>query len=132
MDTIVFGTGMPCFLAFLDHHIDEIVATWMEFVETGQVVRARHENPSRDTVVIFRPASIGTVEFVPNEPAGRKLMDRMLWTPPNLIAHPDAADLPPDKAHYWTLNPVGFSARFETLPDGSPGLILGHWEAGRL
>jgi len=131
-DVVVFGTGMPCFLAFLDHDIDDVVATWTDWVAAGQVVRARHENPSRDAVILFRPAAMGAVEFVPNDPAGRKLMDRGLWTLPQLRAHPDGADLPPDRAHYWTLDQTGFSARFDPLPDGSRGLILGHWEPGRL
>ncbi|MBY0286745.1 MAG: hypothetical protein K2X52_06315 [Mycobacteriaceae bacterium] len=132
MDTIVFGTGMPCVLAFLDHDIDDVAATWESWVQTGRFVRARHDDPTRDAVIGFLPAAIGAVEFVPHDPAGRQWPDRMLWSNPHLQAHTNAADLPPEKAHYWTLNPVGFSARFETLPDGSRGLILGHWEPGRL
>lgn len=132
MDTIVFGTGMPCTLAFLDHDIDDVVVAWESWVQAGQFVRARHEDPTRDAVIGFLPAAIGAVEFVPHDPAGRQWPDRMLWSNPQLQAHPNA-DLPPDKAHYWTLNPVGFSARFDdAMPAGTPGLILGHWELGRL
>jgi hypothetical protein len=82
---------------------------------------------------IAPPPAIGTVEFVPNEPAGRKLADRMLWSQPHRQAHSNAADLPPERAHYWTLNPAGYSARFETTADGTVvGLILSQWEGGRI
>lgn len=132
MDTIVFGAGMPCFLAFLEHDVDEVMAVWQRWVQTGQFVRARHEDPARDAVVGFLPAAIGTVEFVPNEPGGRKMMHRMLWSQPHLQAHPQADDLPPERAHYWTLNTAGFTARFESLADGSTGIVLGNWEDGRI
>jgi len=133
MDTVVFGSGMPCVLCFFDHPVDEVVRVWESWVKSGQFVRARHEDPRRDAIVGFLPATIGTVEFVPNDPAGRKFGDRMLWSHPHLQAHSNAADLPPEKAHYWTYNPVGFSARFETAEDGRVvGLILGHWEDGRI
>lgn len=132
MDTIVFGTGMPCMLAFLDHDIADVVATWESWVQAGQFVRARHEDPTRDAIIGFLPAAIGTVEFVPHHPY-RRWPDPMLWSNPHLQAHTNTADLPPEKAHYWTLNPAGFSARFvDTMPAGAPGLILGHWEPGRL
>jgi hypothetical protein len=133
MDTIVFGSGMPCVLCFFDHPVDEVVRVWESWVKSGQFVRARHEDPKRDAIVGFLPAAIGTVEFVPNDPAGRKLAERMLWSQPHLQAHSDAADLPPEKAHYWTYTPAGFSARFESSPDGTVvGLILGHWDDGRI
>lgn len=132
MDTIVFGTGMPCMLAFLDHDIADVVATWESWVQAKQFVRARHEDPARDAVIGFLPAAIGAVEFVPHEPAGRQYPQRMLWSNPHLQPHTNAADLPPEKAHYWTYIASGFTARFETLPDGSRGLILGHWEHGRI
>jgi hypothetical protein len=132
MDTIVIATGMPFFLAFLDQDIDDVVEIWERWVQSGEFVRARHEDPARDAVVRLRPAVMGTVEFIANESGGRKFADRMLWSMPHLQAHPDAADLPPERAHYWTLNMSGFSAQTETLPDGSVGLVLGNWEFGRL
>jgi hypothetical protein len=133
MDTIVFGAGMPCVLAFFDHDVDEVVTVWESWVKSGHFVRARHEDPDRDAVVGFLPAAIGTVEFVPNDPAGRKLSDRMLWSQPHLQAHSNADDLPPERSHYWTLNPAGFGARFDTAADGNViGLILSNWEQGRI
>ena len=100
MATIVFGAGMPCFLAFFDHPVDEVLRVWESWVKSGEFVRARHEDPHRDGIVGFLPAAIGTVEFVPNEPAGRKFSERMLWSQPHLQSHSNAADLPPEKAHY--------------------------------
>lgn len=133
MDTLVIGSEMPCFLAFLDQDIADIVELWDSWIASGEVVRARHEDPSRDAVVRFRPAAMSTVEIVPTEPInGRRLADRMLWSKPTLIAHPDGVDLPPERAHYWTINMTGFSAVRETLPNGSIGLVLGNWAPGRL
>lgn len=133
MDTIVIASEMPCFLAFLDQDIAGVVELWDSWIDNGEVVRARHENPARDAVVRFRPAAMSTIEFIPTEQRnGRRMADRMLWSKPTLIARPDAADLPPEHAHYWTINMTGFSATRETLPNGSIGLVLGSWEPGRL
>lgn len=76
MDTIVFGTGMPCVLAFLDHDIDDVAATWESWVQTGRFVRARHDDPTRDAVIGFLPAAIGpsssfpTIRQAANGPTG--------------------------------------------------------------
>jgi hypothetical protein len=69
MDTIVFGSEMPCVLAFFNDHVDEVVRVWESWVKSGEFVRARHEDPNRDAVVGFLPAAIGTVDSVPNDPA---------------------------------------------------------------
>lgn len=132
MDTIVIATGMPFLLAFLDQDLDDVVEIWERWVQSGEFVHARHEDPARDAVVRLRPAAMGTAEFIANESGGRKFADRMLWSLPHLLAHPGAADVPPERAHYWTLNMSGFSAHTETLQDGSVGLVLGNWELGRL
>jgi hypothetical protein len=132
MDTIVIATGMPFLLAFLDQDLDDVVELWDRWAQSGELVRVRHEDPARDAVVRLRPAAMGTVEFIANESGGRRFPDRMLLSLPHLQAHPDAADLPPDRAHYWSLSMSGFTARTETSPDGNVGLVLGNWEFGRL
>lgn len=80
MDTIVIAVGMPFCLAFLDQPVDEVVALWESWVESGELVRARHEDPARDAVVRLRPSVLGVAEFIPNQPAGRLYGDRMLWS----------------------------------------------------
>jgi len=132
MDTIVIAVGMPFCLAFLEQPIDEVVALWESWVESGELVRARHEDPARDAVVRLRPAVLGVAEFIANEPAGRLFADRMLWSLPALISLPDAADYAPQHSHYWTLQMNGFTARPEAHADGSTGLVLGRWDVGRL
>ena len=132
MDTIVIATGMPFLLAFLDSDLDEVVEVWERWAQSGELVRARHEDPARDAVVRLRPAAMGTVEFIAHESGGRRFADRMLWSLPHLVAHPGVGDWPPAAAHYWTLNMSGFSAQTEELPDGRVGLVLGKWEFGRL
>jgi hypothetical protein len=132
MDTIVIATGMPLFLAFLDQHVDQVVKLWETWVETGELVRARHEDPTHDAAIRLRPAAMGAVEFVPNVPGGQLFKDRMLWTLPNLEPLGNSADLPPERSHYWTLQMRGMTARTETLADGRTGLVLGQWELGRL
>lgn len=132
MDTIVIATGMPFFLGFLDQSPDDVVAMWEAWTRSGELVAARHEDPARDAIVRLRPASMGVVEFIPNEQAGRKVAERMLWSLPHLQGRPDSSDLPPEHAHFWTLSMSGFSATPERLPQGRTGLVLGHWEIGRL
>ncbi len=53
-------------------------------------------------------------------------------TLPTLSRRLDSTDLPPEQAHYWTLQTGGFTARPETLADGRKGLVLGQWEFGRI
>lgn len=132
MDTIVIATGMPFFLAFLDQHIDQVVRQWELWVDSGELVRARYDDAQRDAVIRLRPAVLGTVEFVPNEQTGRLFKDRLLWTLPTLNTVGDSADLAPQHSHYWSLQMRGFTARTEALPDGRTGLVLGHWDLGRL
>ena len=107
MDTIVIAVGMPFCLAFLDQPIDEVVTLWESWVESGELVRARHEDPTRDAVI-------------------------RLWSLPSLIALPGAADYAPQNSHYWTLQMNGFAARPEVAADGSTGLVLCRWDFGRL
>lgn len=111
MDTIVIAVGMPFCLAFLDQPIDEVVTLWESWVESGELVRARHEDPTRDAVIRLRPAVLGVAEFIANEPAGRLFVDRMLWSLPSLISLPGAADYAPQSSHYWTLQMNGFAAK---------------------
>lgn len=132
MDTIVIATGMPFFLAFLDQPVDEVVKLWESWVESSVLVPARHETRGRDAVIRLRPAALGAVEFVPNEPAGRLFQDRVLWTLPSLNPVDNRADSEPQHSYFWTLNMSGFTARPEVLADGRTGLVLGHWELGRL
>lgn len=133
MDTIVIAVGMPFCLAFLDQPIDDVVELWDSWVESGELVRARHEDPSRDAVIRLRPAVLGVAEFIANEPAaGRLFADRMLWSLPNLTPIPGASDHAPQNSHYWTLQMTGFTARPEILTDGTTGLVLGRWDFGRL
>lgn len=131
MDTIVIATGMPHFLAFLDQHIDDVIALWESWVDSGELVHARYEDPGHDAAVRLRPAAMGIAQFVPNEQGGRLFKDRVIWSLPHLQAVPDP-DLHPAHSHYWTLQMGGFTAKTETLPDGRTGLILGNWELGRL
>jgi hypothetical protein len=65
MDTIVNGTGMPLFLAFLGQDFNDVVRLWESWVESGELVSARHDDPARDAVIRLRPASIGVVESWP-------------------------------------------------------------------
>lgn len=132
VDTIVIAVGMPFCLAFLDQPIDEVVTLWESWVESGELVRARHEDPTRDAVIRLRPAVLGVAEFIANEPAGRLFADRMLWSLPSLISLPGAADYAPQNSHYWTLQMNGFAARPEVAADGSTGLVLCRWDFGRL
>jgi len=132
MDTIVVATGMPFTLAFFDQPLGGVVELWQQWVQSGEIVHTRHEDPSRDSVVLLRPAVFGAVEFIPHESAGRSWADRMLYSLPCLQGHPDAGDLPPDRAYYWTLNLNGFSATPERLTDGRWGLVLGSWDLGRI
>lgn len=67
----MIATGMPFFLAFLDQHINEVVRLWESWVDSGELVQVRYEGGQRDPVIRLRPAVLGAVEFVPNEPAGR-------------------------------------------------------------
>ena len=60
VDTIVIAVGMPFCLAFLDQPIDEVVSLWESWVESGELVRARHEDPTRDAVIRLRRSSPGT------------------------------------------------------------------------
>lgn len=132
MDTIVIATGMPFFLAFLDQQINEVVRLWESWVDSGELVQVRYEGSQRDPVIRLRPAVLGTVEFVPNEPAGRLFQDRVLYTLPTLITAGQSADFAPQHSHYWTLQMKGFTATPEPMADGRTGLVLGHWELGRL
>lgn len=132
MDTIVIASGMPFLLAFLDQPLDDVVALWESWERSGESVAVRHENPSYDAVVRLRPAALGVVQFVRNEPAGRLFGERTLWTLPTLSRFDGADDFAPEHGHYWTLQMGGFTATPETLPDGRTGLILGQWEFGRL
>lgn len=132
MDTIVIATGMPFFLAFLNQPVDDVVRLWESWVDSGESVRARHEAAPRDAVILLRPAVLGTVEFVPHEPTGRRFSDRMLFTLPTLTTLGPGGDLPPQHSHFWTLSMQGMSATPELLADGRTGLVLGEWELGRL
>lgn len=132
LDTIVIAVGMPFCLAFLDQPVDEVVALWESWVESGELVQARHEDPARDAVIRLRPSVLGVAEFIPNEPAGRLFGDRMLWSLPALMSLPDASDSSPQHSHFWTLQMNGFTARPEVSDNGSTGLILGGWDFGRL
>ncbi len=132
MDTIVIATGMPFALAFLGQSLDDVVGLWEHWVDSAETVRVRHEKPERDTVVLLRPAVLGATQFIPHELVGRAWADRMLYTLPYLQGHSDISDVAPDRAYYWTLNPSGFSATPEQLPDGRTGLVLGNWDLGRI
>ncbi|GAA2401414.1 hypothetical protein [Mycolicibacterium llatzerense] len=132
MDTIVIGNGLPFVLAFLDHDRDTVVQAWTEWATTGQLVHARHTNPQRDALVLIRPSACTTVQFIVNEHAGRKMVDRGLYSQPHLQYRADAADLPPEHNCYWTLQPSGFSAELTTMDDGTRGIRLGNWEPGRI
>lgn len=127
----MIATGMPFFLAFLDRDINEVVRLWESWVDSGELVRARYEDSRRDAVIRLRPAVLGAVEFVPNEPAGRLFNDRVLYTLPALLRVEHSADLAPEDSHYWTLQMKGFAATPEPLAGGGTGLVLGHWELGR-
>jgi len=131
MDTIVVATGMPLCLAFLGQDVDDVVRLWESWVQSGELVRARHDDPARDAAIRLRPASMGCVEFIPNEPGVRSFPDRMLWSLPSLVAL-GGSDLAPQQSHYSTLAMTGMTARPETLTDGRTGLVLGAWEFGRL
>ncbi len=132
VDTVVIATEMPFFLVFFEQNVKTVIDIWERWVRADQLVKARHENPDIQSLVIFHPANMTTVQFVPNDPAGRKFGTQTLYTLPHLMPRTGADDAAPEHGHYWTLQGRGFSARFEQLPDGSTGLILGNWDYGRI
>ena len=95
----MIAVGMPFCLAFLDQPVDEVVALWESWVDSGELVQARHEDPARDAVIRLRPSVLGVAEFIPNEPAFTLALNEnpQLWmeaydkkvvlmTPTNLIS----------------------------------------------
>ncbi len=132
MDTILIAPDLPITLAFLDTAPATVITKWEEWIRRGEVVKARCVVPGLDAVIVLVPSAMGVVQFIPNDPVGRRLYERGLFAIPMLSPDPDAADLPPQQANYWKFCDRGYSARFEDLPDGAAGLILGQWEDGRI
>lgn len=132
MDTIIIGHGLPGVLAFFDESPSRMIDLWQGWIDTDSTIRATHTAPGRDAVVLLRPASIGTVQFVPNDPSGRLMSDRMLWSYPHLQERFDSADLPPEEKAYWTLQFVGFGAKVIDLPGGGHSIELSSWDFARI